>query len=344
VTDSKPAAERLGLDPMRALELKEVSSTDQLLRQMGNTAFTGRQLGAAAEVMEEMIRDDAFVVLTLSGAMTMAGLGRLIIEMLERRWVNCVVSTGALVGHGLVEDLGMSHYKADPQITDDVYFANRLNRVYDTIEPEQNLDRLETKVRALFDQLAEARDEPIGSAELLDYLGEHIGDHGVLQVAHRLGVRIFIPAFTDCELGLDFAVHRELRCRERQPALAYDGFRDLEQFRALCQQQVAEGRKLGIFTIGGGVPRNWAQQVGPYADIRALRLGDPLKAPMRFGFGVRICPDPVHYGHLSGCTYSEGVTWGKFVPPASGGRYAEVLLDATVAWPLLAQAMIERGL
>jgi len=73
------------------------------------------------------------------------------------------------------------------------------------------------------------------------------------------------------------------------------------------------------------------------------RLG--LQTPnIRFSYGVRICPDPVHYGHLSGCTYSEGVSWGKFIPRAEGGRYAEVLLDATVGWPILVRAMLDRGL
>ena len=62
----------------------------------------------------------------------------------------------------------------------------------------------------------------------------------------------------------------------------------------------------------------------------------------KFSYGVRICPEPVHWGGLSGCTYSEGVSWGKFVPEAEGGRYAEVLVDATVAWPIVVKAVLER--
>ena len=108
------------------------------------------------------------------------------------------------------------------------------------------------------------------------------------------------------------------RAMKKKPLLIYDAFADLEFFREFCEQTVAQDRRLGIFTIGGGVPRNWAQQVGPYIDVRNSRL--KLKAPrLRFTYGVRICPDPVHYGHLSGCTYSEGVSWGKFVPPPREG-------------------------
>ncbi len=98
---------------------------------------------------------------------------------------------------------------------------------------------------------------------------------------------------------------------------------------------------LGIFTIGGGVPRNWAQQVGPYLEISRARLGidEPFR---RYKYAVRICPEPVHWGGLSGCSYTEGVSWGKFVPEAEGGRFAEVFADATIAWPIVVRAVLER--
>jgi deoxyhypusine synthase len=99
-------------------------------------------------------------------------------------------------------------------------------------------------------------------------------------------------------------------------------------------------KKLGIFTIGGGVPRNWAQEVGPYIDIMDHRLGIDLRPP-RFQYAIRICPEPTHWGGLSGCTYSEGVSWGKFVPESEGGRFAEVYADATTVWPLLVKAVLE---
>ncbi len=335
----------LKLEKTTPLKITESASTSELLRQMSNTAFTGRSLGEAADVMEQMLRDDeCFKILTLSGAMTMAGLGDLIRESIQRGWVNCIVSTGALVGHGMVEDLGLTHYKADPRITDEEYFKLKLNRVYDTLEPEENLDELEEVVRRAFDRLfEEVEGRPVCTAEILNFLGREIGGEGILQDAVKANVPVIIPAFTDSELGLDFAVHNLFRTINKQAPLVYDAFGDLDLFREICEGAVAEEQRLGIFTIGGGVPRNWAQQVGPYIDVRNTRL--KLSTPrIRFTYGVRVCPDPVHYGHLSGCTYSEGVSWGKFVPPAEGGHFAEVLLDATVGWPLLVRTMIERGL
>ena len=342
--DVEAIAKSLNLKPMEALDVAAAETVSDILRGMGDTAFTGRMLGEAADVMEAMLRDESCkVVMTLSGAMTMAGLRRLICEMIERGWVHCLVSTGALVGHGLVESLGLKHYKADPNTSDDEYFMLRLNRVYDTIEPEPNLDALEFRVREVFRAMASERDgEPVGTVDILERLGRELGGEGILQSAVKHNVPVLIPAFTDSELGLDLGVHHRRAKLEGFAPLRYDGFHDLEFYRELCEAATAEG-KLGIFTIGGGVPRNWAQQIGPYIDVLNTRLG--LNTPrIRFHYGVRVCPDPVHYGHLSGCTYSEGVTWGKFVPVAEGGRFAEVLLDATVGWPLLVRAMIDRGL
>ena len=338
-------AKTLGLSHTSPLDVHKATNTSEMLRQMSGISFTGRSLGEAADVMEAMLRDpDCAVVLTLSGAMTMGGLTGLIMESLRRGWIQCIISTGALIGHGMVEDLGMVHYKADLEVPDEEYFLLRMDRVYDTIEPEQNLDDLEARVRELFDELAiQVEGRPVGTWELLDFLGRHFPGEGVLQAATKGGVKIFIPAFTDSELALDLGVHRLLSEQEGKPILGHDPFVDLDAYRDFCEQAAAEGKELGIFTIGGGAPRNWAQQVGPYIDVLNTRMG-ANKPRIRFKYGVRVCPDPPHYGHLSGCTYSEGVSWGKFVPASEGGRYAEVLTDATIGWPLLVRAMIERGL
>jgi len=92
------------------------------------------------------------------------------------------------------------------------------------------------------------------------------------------------------------------------------------------------------------VPRNWAQQVGPFADLIAGRAAIDVGQP-RFSYGVRICPEPVHWGGLSAALLG-GVSWGKFVPPEEGGRFAEVYADATLVWPLLIAgvlAELQRG-
>jgi deoxyhypusine synthase len=148
---------------------------------------------------------------------------------------------------------------------------------------------------------------------------------------------VFVPAFSDSELGIDFALHKIARQREKRPLLRFDPFEDFEKFA----DTMLATKRMGIFTVGGGVPRNWSQQFGVYAELLARRGYKklPLK---RYNYGLRICPEPVHWGGLSGSTYTEAVSWGKFVPPEEGGKFAEVFDDATVALPLIVGAVLER--
>jgi deoxyhypusine synthase len=133
------------------------------------------------------------------------------------------------------------------------------------------------------------------------------------------------------------AIYKVTQARRSGREVYFDPFLDLEHFTHL----VRRNERLGIFTIGGGVPRNWAQQVGPYLDILRKRTG--IEAPARrYRYAVRICPEPEHWGGLSGCSYTEGVSWGKFIPENEGGRHAEVFADATIAWPLVVRAVMER--
>jgi deoxyhypusine synthase len=310
------------------------------VRAMAKTAFTGRQLGEAADVLEAMARDqDCFVVMTLAGAMTVAKQGLIVTELIDRGLVNAIVSTGALMAHGLVEATGRAHFRVSPDFTDEQLYEAGYNRVYDTIEPEQNLDDVEHVVFQVLENWDEA--EPCCSWKLNRALGKFLSEttpeRGILKSAYEKGVPVFVPAFTDSELGLDFALTNRLRQKRGQAPLRYDPFLDLEHFAATLLAQ----DRLGIFTIGGGVPRNWAQQFGPFIELRHRRGGEniPLK---RYHYGVRICPEPVHWGGLSGSPYSEAVSWGKFVPPEEGGRFGEVFLDATVGLPIIVAAVLER--
>lgn len=328
------------LQPLQPLDLSKVHSVDDLVRAMGATAFTGRQVGEGADVLEAMARDkQCFIVMTLAGAMTVAKQGLIVTELIDRGIVKAIISTGALMAHGLVEAAGRSHFKYDPRMDDTELYEAGYNRVYDTLEPESNLDFVETIVARILK--AWDHNEVLCSyklnREIGRYLSEQVEDRGILKSAFEKNVPVFVPAFSDSEIGLDVALHNRSQRKNGLSPLHYDPFEDLEFYAETLLQQ----ERLGIFTIGGGVPRNWAQQFGPYIELRHRRGGEelPLK---RFHYGVRICPEPVNWGGLSGCTYSEAISWGKFVPQEEGGRFAEVLLDATVGLPLIAGALLER--
>ncbi|MDQ3329529.1 MAG: deoxyhypusine synthase family protein [Planctomycetota bacterium] len=342
------------LVPLESLALSDVTSFSELLRAMSRTAFSGRQLGEAFDVMLAMARDpDCGVVMTLSGAMTVAKQGRIVCDMIDRGLVKAVVATGALMAHGLTESIGLTHYRYVPRNSDEDLFEKGYNRIYDTLEMEANLNDVEKLVRAVLRETT-PEDGVWSSARLCKALGKKLHElsegPGILKSAFEQNVPVFIPAFTDSEIGLDvstWAIGETLKKQGKDPKTAtpdeafqatpnFNPFLDLQEYARLIGKQ----KTLGIFTIGGGVPRNWSQQVAPYYDITNHRCGTELETP-RFKYAVRICPEPVHWGGLSGCTYSEGVSWGKFVSPAEGGRFAEVFADATVAWPILMKAVFE---
>jgi deoxyhypusine synthase len=329
------------LRPIFPLDLAKCCTIDQLVRAMGDTAYTARQIGDAADVLEAMARDkDCFVVMTLAGALTVGKMGLVFCDLIESGIVKAIVSTGALMAHGLVEATGRSHFRYDPSKMDDnELFLAGYNRVYDSLEPESNLDHVEEVVDAIFE--AWDPEEIVCSWKLHKRVGEYLTKNsqgrGILKSAYEYSVPVFVPAFSDSELGLDFALNKYARQRDGRPILRFDPFEDFQAFADIMMGT----KKMGIFTVGGGVPRNWSQQFGVYAELMARRGYKklPLK---RYSYGVRICPEPANWGGLSGSTYTEAVSWGKFVPPEEGGKLAEVLDDATVALPLVVGAVLER--
>ncbi|VVB65919.1 putative deoxyhypusine synthase [Candidatus Gugararchaeum adminiculabundum] len=330
------------LTPTKSIDLQKCKSVNDLVLAMRDTAFGGRQLGEAADVFEAMVREESCLkMLTLSGAMTVAKMGLVICDMIELGLVDIVISTGALMAHGFVEAAGMTHFKYDPSKMDDkeLYYAG-YDRVYDTLELEKNLDDTEVIVREVLEALNGDHDQISSyliNERLGEYLHKNVKGRGVLKSAFEKKVPVFIPAFTDSELGLDYGLYRRRLQLKGKKCVEYNPYLDLEKYTSMA----FAADNLGIFTIGGGVPRNWAQQVGPYLDIIEKR-GVPGGAFKRFKYGVRICPEPVHWGGLSGCTYSEGISWGKFIPKEEGGMFAEVMSDATIAWPFVVKAVMER--
>jgi len=328
------------LTPIYPLDLSRIRTIDDLVRAMGQTAYTARQIGDAADVLEHMARDkDCFVVMTLSGALTVGKMGLVFCDLVDAGIVKAIVSTGALMAHGLVEATGRSHFRYDPRMGDTELFLAGYNRVYDSLEPEVNLDAVEDVV----DHILEKWDaeETVSSWKLNHRIGQYLLNHakgrGILKSCAEKNVPVFVPAFTDSELGIDLALHQRARKQKGRPLLRFDPYLDFGHYAST----MLATKRMGIFTIGGGVPRNWAQQFGVYAELLARRGFEklPLK---RYNYGVRVCPEPVNWGGLSGSTYTEAVSWGKFVPPEEGGKFAEVLDDATVALPLIVGAVLER--
>lgn len=328
-------------EPLEPLDLQKCKTVNDLVTAMKKTSFLARTVGEAADVLEAMVRDkDCYKVLTLSGAMTAAKMGLVICDMIDNGMINAIVSTGALMAHGFIESAGMTHFKYKfGQMKDEELYQKGYDRIYDTLELEKNLDDAEVIMREILDSWDQK--DTLCSYKITNRLGEYLVKNtkgrGVLKSAYEKKVPVYIPAYTDSEFGLDFGIHRRRRIMQAKEPPHFDPFLDLDHFT----DTIMNAKTIGIFTIGGGVPRNWAQQVAPYLDIINTRLGSG-GGFKRYRYAVRICPESVEWGGLSGSTYSEAVTWGKMVPAAEGGKQVEVLSDATVAWPLIVKAVLER--
>src|SRR5262252_6631175 len=222
-----------GFEALEPLNPETIKSFDDLLVAMRKTAFGGRRLGEAYEVLWTMIDDpDCSVVMTLSGAMTIAKMGKIISTMIDRGMVQCVVSTGALIAHGLSESVGKTHYRVPPSVSDEELFKKGYNRVYDTLEMEANLNYVEQVVGQTMKRISP--EQPLSSEILTRELGKTLAEEfhgdGILKSAYLKKVPVYIPAFTDSEMGLDvgtWAMRHEIDRARSQ----VKGHNDLEVLR-----------------------------------------------------------------------------------------------------------------
>jgi len=313
-------------------------STISLLRSLGRYGGLAAQVARGAKALEAMLRDqDCARILTISGAMTVGKMDLVICDMIELGMIHAISSTGALMAHGLVSSIGLKHYKYNPRYDDTELARRKLNRVTDTLEPETNLDTVEEIIGEVIDNLDGKQTlSPTALNRLIGkYLAEHYpNERGILKSAYLKKVPVFVPAFVDSELGNDIYIHNIKRRRRGKKPILMDLERDSKELIKI----VTGAKKFGIFSIGGGVPRNNVQNVAPLIEIINERLG-PTYPNRRFSYGVRICPDKPHFGHLSGCTYSENESWRK---ADKNGIYAEMLADATQVWPFLIKYLMEK--
>jgi len=277
------------------------------------------------------------VFLTLAGAMTIAQMSKMIQKMIDEMAVDYISSTGALMAHGLIQGLGQCHYKYDPGVSDESLRQCELNRVTDTLEPETNFDHLDEAISRVISRLNLTK--PIGSIEFHREIGQylyekHPNTDAILKSAYVHNIPVSVVALTDSEVGNDLYTTNREKILRGDNKIVFDQERDTD---ILVQTALSAPRR-AIFSIGGGVPRNNTQNVAPLVDLlnRRLKLGLP---EVPFYYGVRIDPTPMHFGNLSGATYGEGGSWGKFV---FGGRQTEIQCDATIVWPFIMKAVFEK--
>ncbi|MEM4303023.1 MAG: deoxyhypusine synthase family protein [Candidatus Caldarchaeum sp.] len=316
--------------PLRAVEVGE-KTVSQLLTEMRDTGFQGRNLGLAADVWEAALKaEDTVIMFGYAGSLSTTGQWKLVKWLVEKRFVDVVVSTGANISEDLIAAMGFNYYIGTPFVDDTMLRKAGIYRFHDVFVRERDYIKME-EMLADFMLMLDGR-RPMSSAEFLHLFGEWLdekGVKGIVQSAYRAGVPVFSPAIEDSGYGVAYLINRR-----RRPgfSLVLDHFKDYEQLvriRGMCKDSAA------IF-IGGGVPKDFIQLSAVSVDI--LEKGDPFKTrPHRYA--VQVTTDNPHWGGLSGATLEEGKSWGK---ETSEGYAVQCFCDATIALPLLVHTLNER--
>jgi len=296
-----------------------------MVQRMAGTSFQARNLAQGAEIWSRMLQGERTIFLGLAGAMVPAGMRRVMTYLIEKRLIDCLVSTGANLVHDLHETLGRPHLQGDSEADDRELADSDIYRIYDTFLEEKEFDKTENFIIDFSSTLDQ--DRAYTTREFFHLLGQSLSkkrkDEGIITAAARAGVPIYCPAIVDSVYGTALA---DARVKGKSSVL-FDMVKDLvELIQVAC-----ESKSTGIIFIGGGTPKNFIQQIELCGDL----FGRELKG---HEYAIQITTDAPQWGGLSGCTFDEARSWGKIRTDAST---VTIYSDATIALPIIVSALAE---
>jgi deoxyhypusine synthase len=328
----------------RPIEHIDITAHDPspLVRAMGAMAFTARDLARAADIYDRMLRDrDCGIILTLAGSLVSAGLRKVLADLVRHGMVDAIVSTGAnIVDQDFFEALGFRHYIADDRyragMDDATLRGLHVDRIYDTFIDEDELRACDEATRKIADSL---EPRPYCSRQFIAAMGAYLAKNSagktpegaqdsIVRLAYERQVPIFCPAFSDCSAGFGLVAHQHAAIAAGRPMVSLDSARD---FYELTQLKI-KNPTTGIFMIGGGVPKNFTQDIVVAAEV----LG--FEAPMH-KYAIQVTVADVRDGALSSSTLKEASSWGKVDTTFEQMVYSE----ATLAVPLIAGYAYHQG-
>ncbi|MEM2971438.1 MAG: deoxyhypusine synthase [Candidatus Bathyarchaeia archaeon] len=312
------------LEPVKHIKINGKLTVNQLIQQFSNSgSFGAGRLATACDIYERMLRDsECTIFLALAGAVVPAGMRTLIVDIIRKRLVDVVVSTGANMVHDAIEALGGHHYKGYWFVDDYMLYKYHIYRIYDVFVPEEDFVKLDYKLVEIYDEIAnENRGKNLSSSEFAWELGKRLKDpNSILRAAYEADVPIFLPAVRDSEFGYIHWLHTSRK--NRSNVLVLDAFKDVPQIANICKRSL----KNGMIVIGGGVPRNTVQSAA-------------LASKKGMDYAIIITMDRPETGGLSGSTVEETVSWGKVKGKANK---VMVIGDAMIIFPLIIASIIER--
>ena len=318
--------------PVVSIDIKQ-HDVRPLVDALNEMAFQARNLGRAARIYDAMLADtECSVIVCMAGSLCSAGLRDVFVDLIEHRMADAIVSTGAnIVDQDFFEALGFRHWRGEIRVDDDELRRLAIDRIYDTYIDEDELRTCDETVGKIADEmLAAGGPRAVSSREFLREMGawlerERPGTRSIVSAAYRAGVPIFVPAFSDCSAGFGLVHHQT---HHPDGHIAIDSAAD---FRELTQLKLAAGAT-GLVMVGGGVPKNFAQDVVVAAEV----LGHDVEMHR---YAIQITVADERDGALSGSTLREANSWGK----VKLGEEQMVFAEATVALPLVAGYAYHKG-
>ena len=297
-----------------------------LVDAMGKTAFTARAIYKASQIYDNMLGEKGTVVfLTLAGSLISAGLKKAIVTLIENNMIDAIVSTGAnIVDQDFFEALGFHHYEGDPFADDSALREMMIDRIYDTYIDEEDLRICDETIAQICNTIEK---RPYSSREFIIEMGKFLEDDekykesrkgSIVYRCYKKGVPIFVPAFSDSSAGFGFVQHQ---FHAKGAMVTLDSAAD---FLEITKIKMAN-KESGIFMIGGGVPKNFVQDIVVAAEV--LKADVPMHK-----YAIQITVADERDGGLSGSTLKEASSWGK----VDTSYEQMVFSEATVAFPLIA--------
>lgn len=310
------------------IDIKKINAV-ATINAMKKMSFSARDLANAADIYDRMLREKkCAVILTLAGSTSAAGCMQVYVDLVKNNMVDAIVATGAaIVDMDFFEALGFSHYQGTPFVDDKLLRSLYIDRIYDTFISEDDLQACDRTIKKIADSL---EPRPYSSREFIAEMGRYLVRNAkkkdsLVQAAYENDVPIFCPAFSDSSAGFGLVLHQHERPDQH---LSIDSVKD---FRELTDIKIKAGTS-GLLMIGGGVPKNFAQDTVVCAEI----LGKDV--PMH-KYAVQITVADVRDGACSSSTLKEANSWGKVDSSCEQMVYAE----ATTVLPLLASYAYHKG-
>src|ERR1700744_646740 len=319
----------------KVVEHVDITSYDArpVIDAMRKMSFTSRDTARAADILNMALEDkDCSPWLILAGSTSAGGRMHVYRDIVKFGMIDAVVATGAsIVDMDFFEALGFKHYQAAGSVDDNVLRGHYIDRIYDTYIDEEELQACDATIYEIANRL-----EPRGysSREFIWEMGKWLSEGNakkpgsLIQTAYEEGVPIFCPAFVYSSAGFGLVKHQKERAAAGKPYMMLDAIAD---FRELTDIKIAAG-VTGLFMVGGGVPKNFAQDTVVCAELLGVE-------PEMHRYAVQITVADVRDGACSSSTLQEAASWGKVQTTHEQMVFAE----ATTVVPLIVSDAWHRG-